>query len=216
MKRTLKMMRKIPMSQKKNIKMGHTKVRGYTDKELLNKVKSLPSFKYIPEGFWVLGIRSNEDTYDVFDDKFYVFKGEKFKDVMTGTTNTGGYGLNSYDKWSDKGAAQIKADEWYYNVWERGKHKGKVEALKQVGAFKVIRDNNKNQKSGDIDSWTWEKGKGLNFHPNTYNLLQKVKRWVIGKWSIGCQVPNDIPKYKKFIEGTRPQNTFTYCLVDEF
>jgi hypothetical protein len=201
---------------RKDIKMGYTKVRGYTNKELLDKVKSLSSFKFIPEGFWVLGVRSNEDTYDVFDDKFYVFKGEKFITVMTGTTNTGGYGLSDYDKWSSKGAAQIKADEWYYDVWSRGKHRGKVEALRQVGPFKVIRDGNKNKKSGDNTLWKWEEWKGLNFHPNTYNLTQKIKRWIIGKWSVGCQVANDIPKYKKFIDSTRPQKLFTYCLLDEF
>lgn len=196
--------------------MSYTKVRGYKDVEILNRVKSLPSFKYIPENYWIVGIRSNEDTYDVFDDKFYIFKGEKFIDVMTGTTNTGGYGLKEFKRWSSKGVAQIKDDEIYYNVWSRGKHKGKIEALVQTGPFKVHRDNNRNDKSGDVSEWTWEEWKGLNFHPNTYNLFNTIKRWFIGKWSIGCQVVNDTPKYKKFIENTRPQKTFTYCLLKEF
>lgn len=196
--------------------MSYTNVRGYRDEELLDRVKSLPSFKYIPKDYWIIGVRSNEDAYDVFDDKFYIFKGETFVDVMTGTTNTGGYGLKQYRKWSNKGVAQIKSNEIYYDVWTRGKHRGKVEALKQTGAFKVIRDNNMNKRSGDISEWTWEKWKGLNFHPNTYNLAQTVKRWFIGKWSIGCQVVNDIPKYVSFIKNTRPQSKFTYCLLDEF
>lgn len=196
--------------------MSYTKVRGYNDKELLNKIKSLPSFKFIPNDYWIVGIRSNEDTYDIFDDKFYIFKGEQFVDVLTGTTNTGGYGLKEFKKWSNKGAAQIKGNEIYYGVWTRGKHNGKVDALKQTGPFKVIRDGNMNQKAGDSSEWTWESGKGLNFHPNTYNLGQTLIRWVIGKWSTGCQVINDIPKYVKFLEKTKPQNVFTYCLLEEF
>ena len=196
--------------------MGYTKVKSYTDKELLDRVKSLSSFDGIPNEYWILGIRSNEDTYNIMDDKFYIFKKEKFMDVMTGTTNTGGYGLNYFSKWTKRGVAQIKGDEWYYNVWSRGKHRKRIEALVQTGAFKVKRDNNKNEISGDIDFWSWEEWRGLNFHPNSYNLKQKIKKWVIGKWSVGCQVINDIPKYVKFMRRTRPQTIFTYCLLEEF
>ena len=196
--------------------MGYTKVGGYSDKKLLNRIKSLKSFKYFPTGFWIIGVRSDEDTFNVFDDKFYIFKGEKFIDVMTGTTNTGGYGLKEFTKWTTRGAAQIKANEIYYDVWTRGKHRGKIAGLKQTGSFKVIRDNNKNEKSGDKNEWSWEEWKGLNFHPNTYNLAQTVKRWVIGKWSTGCQVSNDVPKYAKFMEKSKPQKRFTYCLLKEF
>lgn len=193
-----------------------TKVRNYTDEELLNKVKSLKSYNYIPKDYWIIGIRSKEDTYDVYDDKFYIFKGEKFIDVMTGTTNTGAYGLMNFHLWNKKGAAQVVANEIYYGVWNRGKHKSKVEALVQISPFKIIRDNNRNKKSGDINKWTWENWIGINFHPNTYNLLSTIKKWTIGQWSVGCQVINDIPKYKKFLDYTKPQRTFTYCLLDEF
>ena len=66
-----------------------TKVRKYTDLELLEKVKSLPNFKKIPKQRWILGVRSNEDDYNTFDDKFYEFENEKFIRVLTGTTNAG-------------------------------------------------------------------------------------------------------------------------------
>lgn len=195
---------------------NHNKVRAYTDKELMNKVKSLPSFQYIPKDYWIIGIRSNEDTYDVFDDKFYIFRGEQFIDVMSGTTNSGSYGLYNYKLWDKRGVAHIKDNEFYYDVWTRGKHNGKVDALRQTGPFKVIRDNNNNDISGDITQWSWEVGKGLNFHPNTYNLTQKIKRVVIGKWSTGCQVVNDIPRYKNLLIYTEPQRIFSYCLLEEF
>ena len=115
-------------------------VKRYTDKQLLNRVKSLPSFKKIPKGYWILGVRSNEDIPNMFDDKFYIYKDEKFIMVMSGTTNSGVYGMLNFDKWSRKGVAHIKADEWYYSVWKRGLHRGRMKALRQFGSFKVIRD----------------------------------------------------------------------------
>ena len=194
-----------------------TKVRSYTDKELLDKVKSLPTFAGIPQDYWILGVQSNEDTPNVYDDKFYVYKGEKFIGVMTGTTNSGTYGLLNWRKWSRVGLAQIKPDEWYYNVWKRRLHNGKVEALGQSGAFKVIRDNNNNLKSGDKEHFTVEKNKGLNFHPNTYDLRSRRKKiWTIGRWSVGCQVVNEIKKYVSFLKISTGQNIFTYCLIKEF
>lgn len=194
----------------------YTKVRAYTTEELISKVITLPSYKTIPEGFWLLGVRSNEDTYNVFDDKIYVFKGKTPIEVLTGTTNTGGYGLKEFRRWTKRGAAVIKSEEWYYDVWTRGLHKKRVEALVQTGPFKVIRDNNMNDKSGDIKAWTWESHRGLNFHPNTYNLSQRVKRWIIGKWSVGCIVTNAIGRYVNFMKYTKPQRKFTFCLIDEF
>ena len=196
--------------------MGKSNVRSYSDDQILNRVKQLNSYKHIPVGFWIGGIQSNEDEHNVLDDKFYIFESERFISVLTGTTNSGEYGLLNWKKWSKQGTAQIKPDEWYYNVWTRGLHNGKVEALRQTGGFKVIRDNNNNKKSGDVDGWCLEYNKGLNFHPNTYSLNSRVKRWIIGKWSTGCQVTNDIPKYKRFMAFTKPQNVFTYVLLKEF
>lgn len=196
--------------------MSRTKVRGYKDSELLNFAESLPSFKYVPDNYWIYGVMSKENTPDVFDDKFYLFKKRKFIMVLPGTANSGLYGLKNFFKWEKRGVAQVKPNEWYYDVWKRGLHNGKVEALRQVGPFKVIRDNNGNDVAGDVLEWSWESNRGLNFHPNTYNLRTKVLRWIIGKWSVGCAVVNDIPKYVKLMSITQPQNLFTYCLVEEF
>lgn len=195
-----------------------TNVREYTNEELLNKVKALPSFIKIPGGVWILGVRSNEDSPDEFDDKFYVFKDEEFVTMLSGTTNPGTYGLLNFMKWNRNGAAVIKADEWYYSVWERSlTHNGKnMECLRQVGEFKVIRDGNKNKKSGDNTNWTLESGNGLNFHTVSYDATAKIIKSLIGQWSTGCQVPNDTEKYYNLMRSTRPQKKFTYCLIDEF
>lgn len=193
-------------------------IKTYTDDALLNHVKSLPSFKGIPSGLWILGVRSRADNYDMYDDKFYIFRSTNFVDVMTGTTNSGGYGLLNFAAWNKNGVAHVKSDEWYYNVWNVGKHKNKVKALVQVKPFKIYRDNNKNKQSGDVPekAWQWEDWIGINFHPNTYNLNSKVITWMIGGWSVGCQVVNDTLKFKKFIENLGDQRQFTYCLIDEF
>jgi len=55
-------------------------VKNYSDAQLIARVKALPSFKKIPAGRWIIGIRSNEDYTDKFDDKFYEFEAEKRDD----------------------------------------------------------------------------------------------------------------------------------------
>ena len=45
-------------------------VKNYTDKQLLDRVKLMINYKDIPSGYWILGVRSNEDQANVFDDKF--------------------------------------------------------------------------------------------------------------------------------------------------
>jgi hypothetical protein len=187
-------------------------VKNYTDSQLLNKVKSLPSFNGFPQDFWILGVQSEEDTFNVFDDKFYIFKGQQFIMVTSGTTNAGKNGLMNYDDYNSEGVAVIKTNEFYYNVWKFGLHKGKMEALKQVRPFLISRDGDKDQKI--------EEGLsipvicGINFHANTYDFdIKEVKKF-IGGWSLGCQVVN--AKYKEIIQLLKPQKIVSYCLLKEF
>jgi len=59
-------------------------VKKYTDKQLLDKVKSLESFEDYPKGYWILAVRSKDDIPNEFDDKFYIYKGTEFITVTTG------------------------------------------------------------------------------------------------------------------------------------
>ena len=190
-------------------------VRNYKDTELLDKVKTLSSFTKIPETYWLLGIRSNEDTPNTFDDKIYLFKGSEFIEVTSATTNPGTPTLKQFEKVNKKGAAVLKADQWYYDVWKYGKHNGKVDALLQLGAaVKVYRDTDKDNQSeeqGVLDTGYF----GINFHPNTYDLSKPVGS-SIGWWSAGCQVVNNPTKYKKIISLLKSQKNVTYCLINEF
>jgi len=190
-------------------------VRPYTDKQLLEKARSLSSFSKVPAGYWLLGVRSLDDIPNTFDDKIYLFKGEDFVLVTSATTNTGTPTLRQFEKVNKDGAAVLKADEWYYNVWKYGKHQGKVEALLQLGnKVKVWRDADKDDKSE-------EQGKlqegyfGINFHPNTYDLT-KGSGTSIGWWSAGCQVVNNISNYKIMINLLKKEKFVSYCLVNEF
>lgn len=190
-------------------------VRTFTDKELIEKAKSLGNFKEIPNGYWLLGVRSNEDTANKFDDKIYLFKGEEFIVVTSATTNPGTPTLKQFEKVNKDGAGVLVADRWYYNVWKYGKHNGKVEALLQLGnKVQVYRDTDKDDKSE-------EQGKlqegyfGINFHPNTYDL-SKASSDTIGWWSAGCQVVNNVEKYKKMIKLLKTEKLVSYCLINEF
>lgn len=194
-------------------------VKSYTDKQLLDRAKSLPSFKGFPPLYWLMGVRSNEDAPDEFDDKFYLFKGEEFIMVTSGTTNPGVKGLMNFIEYNKDGCAVIKADEWYHNLWRNGIHRGKMKALVQYSDVLYYRDNNKNKKSEQIGKLY--KGKiGINFHTCTYNtnsnFLKKFVSRLIGPWSLGCQVPNVAQDYYQIIEKVSTQLIVSYCLLNEF
>ena len=190
-------------------------VRSYTDTELLNKVKELNNYSGIPAGYWLLGVRSKEDNPNAFDDKIYLFKGSQFVEVTSATTNPGTPTLKQFEKVNKKGAAVLKSEQWYYDVWKYGKHNGKVDALLQLGApVQVYRDTDKDLKSeeeGILDTGYF----GINFHPNTYDLSRPTSN-LVGWWSAGCQVVNNVAKYKTIIRLVKPQKYVTYCLINEF
>ena len=189
-------------------------VRSYTDKELLDKAMSLKSFKGFPEGYWLLGVQSDEDKFNRFDDKFYLFKGEKFILVTSGTTNAGKAAMMGFEKYNKLGVAVIKVDEWYYDLWRAGLHRGRTKALRQISPIKHYRDNNKNTIIEQIGK-LYNKMIGCNFHTNSYNIWNKLVRWTTGGWSACCQVVNDPIKYYKILSLVK-KNKVSYCLLEEF
>lgn len=202
-----------------------TKVKAYRDSELLDRVKSLESFNGIPKGRWIIGVRSNEDAFNKYDDKFYEFEGERFVRVLTGTTNAGGTILKGgFLKYNKLGTAILKANQWYYNVWEFGYRKGAPELKQRGNSVLIYRDNNLNEKAEQIGK-VYEGYFGINYHTNTFNLKidnLKIVKWFIGNWSAGCQVTNDRKAYKEQMDyyemakNTGKQTYITYVLIDEF
>lgn len=194
-------------------------VKKYTDKQLLDRVKSLPSFKGIPDSLWLIGVRSSADLPDEFDDKFYLFQGEQFLMLTTGTTHPAASILRGgYKSYNPLGAAIVKADKWYHNVWRYGKHKKRMNALIQIGnEITVFRDGDGDLKSEELGKETAGYF-GINFHANTYDMENvTIKDKILG-WSAGCQVVNDTQKYVVFMKYFSQQSgkSVSYCLLKEF
>lgn len=201
-------------------------VKKYTDKQLLDRVQTLENFKEFPKGRWILGVRSQADLPNKFDDKFYEYQETEFIRVVTGTTNPGITILkNGFKRFNNVGAAVLKSDFWYYNVWKYGLHRGKMPALRQVGnAVYVFRDGDQDGKSEELGEA--KRGYfGINYHTNTYNFSAKnleVTRENIQNWSAGCQVVNDRKTYFKQMEWYEKalkngsQKWVSYCLINEF
>jgi hypothetical protein len=192
-------------------------VRIYTDTDILQRIKSLPSFKTLPTKRYIVGVRSNEDAENTPDDKFYIFEGERFITMTTGTTNPGAPVLKGgFLKYNKAGAAVVKGDEWYYDVWTYGLHAGKMPALRQVGNFIVYRDGDRDGKSEEIGKPTIGSGFGINFHTMDYNTKSKRILTSIGNWSAGCQVVNDVEKYYQLIPTFKGLGKISYVLLNEW
>lgn len=191
----------------------------YTDKDILDRVKSLPSFKGIPNDYWLVAVRNKEDLYNQMDDYVFLYKGEEFITRSSCTTNPGGPALlGGWKKYTKTGAAVIKADEIYYGVYKYGLHNGKMPALRQCGKMKYYRDMNNDKKvdeTGKIEEAIFY----TNFHFNSYKIFDRIKNTInnfIGEWSYGCIVLNEEDKYEKIIGLTKNQPSVTFCLLKEF
>ena len=195
--------------------MKKTNVRGYSKADLINKVMNLPSFTHIPKDYWILGVQSQEDEFNTFDDKFYLFKGYDFIMVTSGTTNAGKSALKNYERYNKKGTFVIKTNEWFYDLWKFGYHNGRMEALKQVAPIKGYRDGDKDDKAEEVGEMV-EGHFGINFHTATYSKIVGFFRKLIGGWSAGCQVANVYDDYKKIINLVKKQDRISYCIIKEF
>lgn len=190
-------------------------VRNYTNRQLLARARKVEGYTSIPKGYWLLGVQSNEDAYNEFDDKFYVFMGTKFIMVLTGTTNAGASALMNYKKYNPLGTAVLKTNCWFHNIWAPGLHKKKMKCLKQVRPMQYYRDSNKNKKA-EQGGKLYNKLIGCEFHTATYTDQMNFIRKFIGGWSAVCQVANDTGEYYKALDMFWTQKFTSYCLLEEF
>lgn len=201
--------------------MSYTNVRSFTDEQLLKAVEESVDFKGIPEGYWFIGVRSTEDAYNIYDDKFYLFKGRKFIMVVTGTTHSGAYGLKNFFKWDKRGTAIIRSGKMFYNVLQKsdGKkvrhHKGKMQCLRLIGKIDYFRDNNLDEKIDEVGTIYYENCH-TNFHCNTYEKTwKKALKWIINGWSTGCMVINDIINYYKWLDHIPYDHKVSFIILKE-
>lgn len=189
-----------------------TNVRSYTDRQILDKVRACPSFRGFPTNYWLIGVRSNEDAFNRFDDKFYCFKGERFVDAWKCTTNAGTDMLNPTNP---RGEAVLKSGDIYYDSHERRKHRGKVMAYCQHSALPLHRDNDRDRRTEEAGN-ARDEIVGINIHPASYQAGSQAERLAIQGWSQGCQVFAVRSDFDEFMKLTEGQHLLTYALLAEW
>lgn len=199
-----------------------TKVRNYTDTQLLERAEyfglRIPN---IGEKYLIIGVQSQEDDYNLFDDKFYVFDGCDFKMVSSGTTNPGSTALKRYDRYGLNGAAVWRTNMAYENLYYPGYHKkynrfGGMKALRQVEPIFFYRDSDKDNKSEE-KGVLYEDIIYANMHGVDYDPFSEITKEQIGGWSFGCQVWNNMSDYRNMIKATwKRKKHVDYVLLKEF
>lgn len=196
-------------------------VRPYSDSEILERVEQIGGTIPNEGKYLIIGIQSNEDAFNRFDDKFYVFDGPVFKQVSTGTTNAGKTALLFFRDYKLPGAAVWQTDKWYPDLYKRGMHKasradGGMRALRQSQPIYFYRDS-------DGDQFAEEQGELFheiiyaNMHGVDYNPYSDISRETIGGWSFGCQVWNRMGDYRQMINAVWSRNLpVDYVLLKEF
>ena len=169
-----------------------------------------------------MGVRSNEDEPNVFDDKFYVFDHKEFLQVLTGTTNCGTYYLNGgYKRYNKHGAFVLKSETWHKNMWKYTYRSTRGHELRQVHSVAGFRDGDNDNKSEQIGNEVFGLY-GINFHTTTFKWYNEIVKKLIGYHSAGCQVTNERDKFYGLMMAikarinTTDQKYITYCLIDEF
>ena len=188
-------------------------MRNYDNWQIVERVQSLPTFEYIPNNYWLAGMRSILDEFNKFDDKFYLMFGTSMIKVFKGTTNSGAKGLMHFDEYNKLGVAVLKSDHISYDGYKRGISKGR-EVFRQHKGFPHYRDGNKNEKIEEI-------GEVYNdiiyAHIHDAKMDGKVEyKGFINGWSTACQVMNNGAEWDEFMDLTKDQDLLTYALLKEF
>jgi len=191
-------------------------VRQFTDKELLEKVKSIGGTIPNTGKYLIIGVQSLEDEFNVFDDKFYVYDGSHFIMASSGTTNCGKTALQNFDDYKLEGAAVWKTNQFIKDCYIPGLHKQKMKALRQNKPIYFYRDTDKDEKAE-------EQGKlyydiiYANMHGVDYDPFSEVIKQNINGWSFACQVWNRMSDYKLMIKATWARNKpVDYALLKEW
>jgi hypothetical protein len=193
----------------------------YSDKQLLDRYRELAKTDSIPD-YLLIAVRSKADKFNEFDDKAYLFVKGKFAHLTTCTTNPGSNALlGGWRKYSKLGAAVIKFDEIYQDVYMKsdGKmvrhHQGKSLCLRQIKPMKYYRDGNDDRKT-DESGPVYTGNFSTNFHLSSHNLFNKIITRFIGPWSAGCIVSNNATSYMALLAKIPERTPVTLAGFREF
>ena len=182
-------------------------MKKYTIEELKAKFNMLG---YVWSDYHFVGIRSNANEKNKFDDLFGVVSGNSIK-WYSCTTNPGTHWLQNL--LNPKGAGLLKPTQ-YIDGWKIGMHQGKYEAFVQNKPVTVYRDADKDDVAEETA--VTETGYfGINIHrTNDKGVISQL----IDKWSAGCQVLNNPADFKTVLLDAKAtkQTAFTYTLLKEF
>ncbi len=193
-----------------------TNVRQYTDRQLLERVEKIGGRIPNKGKYLIIGVSSNEDAFNKFDDKFYVFDGPQFQMVTSGTTNAGRTALYHFDRYNLSGAAVWRTNQFIEDCFKPGYHRGRMKALRQHRPIWFYRDNNKDQKT-DEEGKLYYEIIYAHFHGVDYNFFNNTIRQNINGWSFACQVANRMYDYRQIINASWQRNrTVDYALLKEF
>lgn len=187
-------------------------MRKFTDKEILDRVEQLPTFKGWRDGIYDVWIRSAADKFDAFDDKGFTYicsaDGQRPKFVMAreGTTNAGSYGLKHFDEYNHLGCAVLKSNCMVYGSHTYGLHRGKKPAYRQSKGFPYYRDNNRNERAEEIGK-VYTDIIGANIH------RAGVDSTVIKNWSTACIVTGNESKFLQFLDYMKSKGKPSLTLV---
>jgi len=192
--------------------------RFFTDKEILDRVRSLPSFNPVvgfPTGILEVGVRSKADLFDQFDDKFFTYdcsdrNNPVFLMARKGTTNSGSYGLKKFHEYNHLGCAVLKSDQIVYDSHVFGKFRNK-DAYRQNKGFPYYRDNNRNNRAEEI-------GPVYNDIIGAHLHRAGVDSTVINNWSTACMVTAKEADFKKWLKylADRGNPPVSLCILKEF
>lgn len=164
----------------------------------------------------LVGIRSNNQTPNSFDDLFTVFwkyHGMWTLRVFPCTTDPGSTWLLDKDGKGNPMGTAIMKEGYYKDLWHLGLHQGKYEALKQCSPVTVIRDFDKDNVldfyAPDLTRFTkkeitsngmktvewydasnrlvWREQTGI-IGLNGHRANENGKSIEVGSWSASCQV----------------------------
>ncbi len=193
-----------------------TNVKSYTDNQLLERVEFIGGAVPNRGKYLIIGVQSQEDAFNKFDDKFYVFDGPDFKQVSTGTTNSGKTALLFFDNYDLPGSAVWRTDQWCPEVFKRGYHKGRMRALRQSKPIEFYRDSNKNKKVEEKGT-LYKEIIYANMHGVDYNPYSAITKENINGWSFSCQVWNRMSDYRQMVNAVWKRNKpVDYALIKEF
>lgn len=190
-------------------------MKNYSTDQLLNVIKKLDTFEYIPSDYWLIGIRSLEDKFNMFDDMFYLMYQDLVIRSYKGTTNPGAKALKEFETYNKLGAAILKSDTIVYDSHYRGLHQGRELAYRQGKGFPYYRDNNKDEKVDEIGE-IYTDVIYANIHSADYIKGNDVTKEYINGWSLACQVFANGKDFLDFMDKTEGQEKLTYCLLKEF